>query len=141
MADSVIFVKCDKEEALRRIQEYCPGAEPIIDEDGDYEYRDVSIYEYDDDWTIMEDLTGEYFEENLVLALAENDDLFYVYVDEDYLDGELYALENGKIIRKLIDHYDKCDNENLGKLPYEEGNPLSNWIEIGTFLEYLYEEL
>lgn len=142
MAESIVFVSCPKNEALQRFTNYCPGASVETDEDGDFIYRGVRIYEFSDEWTILEDEEGEYFEEELICALALQGNLMYVYVDEDHLSGELYIIENGEIIRKLCDYFDEDMNScDIGRISYENNHKLSSWIDIGSYLEYLYDNL
>ena len=142
MAESIVFVSCSKNEALQRLTNFCPGVNAEIDEDGDYIYRGVRIYEFSHEWTILEDNDGEYFEEELIRALASQGNLIYVYVDEDHLSGELYVIENGEIIRKLCDYFEEdmssCD---IGRISYEDNHKLSSWIDIGSYLEYLFDNL
>lgn len=142
MADSMVFVKCKKKKAMERLVEYCPGEQIDIDEDGDYFYRGVSIYDFSDEWAVLSDEEGEYFEEELVIHLAQNDDLYYVYVDEDNLSGELIVMKNGKAIRKIRDFYNTpINNVNEGKIEYESNKMMQTWIDIGLFLEYLLNNL
>ena len=58
------------------------------------------------------------------------------------LDGELIVIEKGKIIRKLFDYYTTPElNENFGKIEYEDEQEISDWIDIGQYMDYLLSSL
>lgn len=64
----------------------------------------------------------------------------YIYINEDLLEGELVVIESGKIVRKLLDYYSTPElNKNIGRIDYEKQKEINNWVDIGEYMDYLFD--
>ena len=146
MADSIVFMKCSLEEAIRNYKEVISGGtlSKVENEENEevYKYDDVYIFSLSEEWTAIETEEGDDFGPDVLLEIAKDKKCIYTYVDEDLLDCELIVIEKGKIIRKLFDYYTTPElNENFGKIEYEDEQEISDWIDIGQYMDYLLSSL
>ena len=146
MADSIVFMKCSLEEAIRNYKEVISGGtlSKVENEENEevYKYDDVYIFSLSEEWTAIETEEGDDFGPDVLLEIAKDKKCIYTYVDEDLLDGELIVIEKGEIIRKLFDYYTTPElNENFGKIEYEDEQEISDWIDIGQYMDYLLSSL
>ena len=102
MADSIVFMKCSLEEAIRNYKEVISGGtlSKVENEENEevYKYDDVYIFSLSEEWTAIETEEGDDFGPDVLLEIAKDKKCIYTYVDEDLLDGELIVIEKASCI-------------------------------------------
>lgn len=143
MAESIIFLESSLNEAIENYKSVITGGiiEKIPEQEV-YKYENVFIYSISDEWIAIETENGECYDQNILLQIAQRKNCIYTYINEDLLEGELIVIESGKIIRKLLDYYTTPElNENVGRIDYEKEKEINDWVQIGAYMDYLYESL
>ena len=52
----------------------------------------------------------------------------------------MVVIESGKIVRKLLDYYSTPElNKNIGRIDYEKQKEINNWVDIGEYMDYLFD--
>ncbi|MBQ6696465.1 MAG: hypothetical protein IJN16_07155 [Lachnospiraceae bacterium] len=147
MAESYIFFKQSLEKTMKTYKDIYDKLlenECVIEpmDDDSFMCNNMNFYEISDTWCVGDNIEGNTYAIERLLELAGNEEIIYLYFDEDTLEGELVVIKERKIVRKLYDYYFTPElNENVGKLEYEETRELNNWINIASYSEYLFEYL
>lgn len=141
--ECIIFCDVSSRELLERYRLIVEENSNIeIDEDDVILYNNNYFYDLSEEWSVLEDNSGDSYSIDILLKMAQNNKLIYSYVNEDMIEGELVVIEKGKLVKKLYDYYYTPElSINSGIIEYEKQNKLEKWIDIGLYVEYLYEKL
>lgn len=141
MAESIIFLECTLSEATENYKNVISGGllEKIQGEEI-YKYKNVYIHSLSNKWVVIETEDGECYDPSIVVQIAGEKRCIYIYINEDLLEGELVVIESGKIVRKLLDYYSTPElNKNIGRIDYEKQKEINNWVDIGEYMDYLFD--
>lgn len=147
MAESYIFFKQDIKRVLeiyKKIYDKLLNKNCIIEQEGEeiFKCNNMKFYKISDKWCVGNNMEGNTYAIERLFDLSGNEEIIYIYFDEDDLEGELVIIQNGKIVRKLYDYFSTPElNENIGKIEYENDKKLANWVDIASYSEYLFENL
>ena len=141
--ECIIFCDVSSRELLERYRLIVEENSNIeIDEDDVILYNNNYFYDLSEEWSVLEDNSGDSYSIDILLKMAQNNKLIYSYVNEDMIEGELVVIEKGKLVKKLYDYYYTPElSINSGIIEYEKQNKLEKWTDIGLYVEYLYEKL
>lgn len=140
--ECIIFCDVSSRELLERYRLIVEENSNIeIDEDDVILYNNNYFYDLSEEWSALEDNSGDSYSIDILLKMAQNNKLIYAYVNEDMIEGELVVIEKGTLIKKLYDYYYTPElSINSGIIEYEKQNKLEKWTDIGLYVEYLYEK-
>lgn len=142
MSEIFIFCNTCAKKFLEKYMEILGDEEEYIEVDDEYKYEDVIFYDLCDGHSVMEGHDEEYSKE-VICDLAQKDKMIYTYLNEDFLEGTILVCEEGKIVREFVECYSVPRlNSNIGELlDFEkEGKKITSWIDVGQYIEYLFEK-
>ncbi len=109
------------------------------------QWKGLAVYIFSSGpWTVFEELSGGLAARPAGdwLRLADGGDLVYAGYNDAIGYAELVRVDGGRLLRQFLeDEQDPGANVNLGRLPEEIGEPLSNWIDVASWVEQDEEEL
>lgn len=99
----------------------------------------VAVFIYESgDWTVFNDQTGHLasYSAQEWRRLAGRDQLVFAGYNDTVPYGQLIVVRGGRVVREFLDNQqDPRHNVNRGKLNFERGSPIRNWIDAASFVD------
>lgn len=99
----------------------------------------VAVFIYQSgDWTVFDDQTGYLasFPAERWRSLAGPDELVFAGYNDAVPYGQLIAVRGGRVVREFLDdRQDPSQNVNRGRLAFEEGSPIEDWVGAASFVD------
>jgi hypothetical protein len=103
------------------------------------QWRGIALFLHEhEDWAIFDDLSGALAPKTAEQwrGLAGADELVFAGYNDAVPYGQLLVVRGGVVIREFLDdQQDPSQNVNRGKLESEDDAPITNWIEVASFVD------
>lgn len=89
-------------------------------------------------WTVIEELSGglSLRPAESWLELAAGGDLVYAECNDSIAYAQLIVVQQGRLVRHILDdEQDSGSNVDLGRLPEEAQEPLTDWVDVTRWIE------